>query len=153
MVSVPILSLPFVLNKLIPFRNALCLKILFQSALGLPQQISSEAFLRNALNLILKVKYTSEKSVGVKKKRPLPRHGYYLGTVLSLQLPLQLLMCLCTPLTKRPEMMCYYSCGVRASHDSGFPCCGAQALGCMGLGGRGPRAQQLRFPCSRAHAQ
>ena len=75
MVSVPILSLPFVLNKLIPFRNALCLKILFQSALGLPQQISSEAFLRNALNLILKVKYTSEKSVGVEKKRPLPRHG------------------------------------------------------------------------------
>ena len=37
--TVPTLSLLFVLNKLTPFCNTLCLEILFQPLLGLPQQI------------------------------------------------------------------------------------------------------------------
>ena len=36
--AVPTLSLLFVLNRLTPFCNTLCLEILFQPALGLPQQ-------------------------------------------------------------------------------------------------------------------
>ena len=35
---VPTLSVLFVLNKLTPFCNTLCLEILFHPALGLPQQ-------------------------------------------------------------------------------------------------------------------
>ena len=38
MLSVSPFSLLFVLNKLIPFWNALCLEIIFQPTLGLPQQ-------------------------------------------------------------------------------------------------------------------
>ena len=45
--SVSTLSLSFVLNKLITFWNALCLEILFQPVLGLPQHWSPNFWKKN----------------------------------------------------------------------------------------------------------
>ena len=47
----------------------------------------------------------------------------------------------------------YSNCSVWVSHCSGFPWCGAQALGCMGFSSCGMWAQKLQLLCSGAQAQ
>ena len=57
--TVPTLSLLFVLNKLTPFCNTLCLEILFQTVLRLPQQLFPCFFTSSNLK-ILKEKHNQK---------------------------------------------------------------------------------------------